>query len=114
MNEYKSYLEAKNQTETAKEWEDLKSSRDSQTSSLFKISKASSKLSLTYCGQHSCGGQNYWEAPKALTRSILDVIYDDFDMIIDKAVKKLEEKEKQALRDCKEYAENILLKISEV
>ena len=112
MSKYDDYLKAKRKTKEALEWDSKKDSIDSQNHKHFSTSIAHSSIKLMYCGQHSTGGHNYWESPECLNNAILKVIYEDYETIIKKALIKLESEEIEALKECREYAEDILKDIN--
>ena len=106
MKEYDVYLKAKADRVEAEKWHDLPNSRKDQSDS-FNMSAALGNLVLMRCGQHGCGGQNYWESPKALNAAILAVIENDPAVIV-AAIERLRDQERDALIACKASAEALM------
>ena len=114
MNKYEIYLQAKNNTKAAKEWNNLPNSKAKYRNDSFEVVLHTAILKLERCGQHfQGGGNNYWPMPKEMTNSLLEVIKENQNELFTKAINKLKEKEKQALLECRDFAEKILKNIKE-
>ena len=107
MKEYDVYLKAKADRVEAEKWHDLPNSSRKYQDDSFGMSPAHGKLMLMRCGQHVCGGTNYWESPEALNSAILAVIENDPAVIV-AAIERLRDQERDALIACKASAEALM------
>lgn len=80
----------------------------------FKISRVHCKVPmLMRCGQHTEGGQNYWESPDGLNAAILDYLVSNWESIYPVVIRIMEEKEREALINCQKYIDEMQQKIDE-
>jgi len=112
MNKYELYLKAKQARTSAEQWQALPESKHKYSQSAFDMSPAHGKLLLMRCGQHSAGGQNYWESPKELNAAILSIIARDPAVIL-AAIEMLKDQERRALVNCEEWNAGIAAAIEE-
>lgn len=107
MDYYKEYLKKKQDYREALNWNNLPNTAPGYNNSYFNISIAHCNAPLlTRCGQHTCGGKNYWESPKALNEAIKKIICKD-KTIINRAIELLKQKELQALKDCQKFIDEL-------
>ena len=110
-NKYELYLEARRNTKSAIEWNEKPNSKHKYRNDSFSVVLHTAVLKLERCGQHSCGGQNYWPMPKPMSEALLEVIKENGADLFKKAIQKLQDKETEALKDCRDFAETILKNI---
>lgn len=65
------------------------------------------------CGQHTCGGTNYWESPKALNEAIKRYVIAHWAKIYTDVFDDLKQREADALKDCQEYVDKMQKLINE-
>jgi hypothetical protein len=109
MNSYETYLDIKKAREDAEYWNNLPKGRLYQNDTMG-ISVPHCGLKLTRAGQQTCGGNNYWEAPKGLSEAILEVIAEN-PVVIESALEKLRQSERLALIACEQETRDRLADI---
>lgn len=108
MSEYIEMINAKIDTDEAIKWNELPNG-ETYCDAKFEITHTSS-ITLTRSGQQVCGGNNYWKSPEVLNKAIIEVIASD-NTIIERAIEVIKEKERQAIIDCRSFAEELLGKV---
>jgi hypothetical protein len=109
MSKYEDFLELKRNVESCCAWADLPNGKKYADSDM-KISPVHCSLTIKRMGQKYQGGDSYHNCPSLLANEILKVMSED-ESIIFKAIERLKEKEKNSLKECKEFATDILNKI---
>ena len=107
---YEKYLAAERAVSMAENWMALPHGPRYQ-GDRFDISPAHCTLKLQRAGQQSCGGQNYWEAPKELASALLRVLAKSEDMLAP-AMSVLRMTRDKALADCREYVDDLSARIA--
>jgi len=91
----------------AEQWNDLPNGRKYQNDT-FAISKPHCKApQLTRAGQHSSGGQNYWETAEGFNNAIIKHIVSDWENIYPKVLEILKKEENEALVACQSYVTDL-------
>jgi hypothetical protein len=106
--------EAKRARAQAEEWNYLPKGQ-SYSNSTFQISQAHSKAPvLVRHGQQVCGGTNYWETDKAFNDAILTHVVESWSGIYPHVLEVLIRREREALKACQAYVDEMQAAISEV
>lgn len=104
---------AKIATETAEEWNNLPDGTKYENST-FQISTAHCKApQLTRTGQQYHSGKNYWETKAEFNLTILEYIIDNWKEIYPKVLDRMKLKEREALKACKSYIDEMQRLIDE-
>lgn len=103
---YDEYQKRKAERETAEKWNALPTGTKYR-SNTFDISPAHCHIELTRVGQQIGGGQNYWETEDAFNGALIQEIVSRPD-IITAAIDRLRGREREALEQCRAFAEGIL------
>ena len=97
----------------AKEWNDLPNGK-SYCGGTFEISKDHcNPPMLTRMGQQVCGGQTYWKTENKFNDMILRYLVDNWEEHYPKIIKMMEHEERESLKKCKSYIEEMLNKIED-
>jgi hypothetical protein len=107
IKSYDKWRKSVKNTREAREWNDLPNGSRYQNDT-FSISPTHSKAPVfVRCGQQHHAGQNYWNSPKEFNDAVMEYLIENFDTISSEAIKRLEQKESEMLKGCKEFVEEM-------
>lgn len=109
LRNYEAYEVASAAREEAEKWVHL-NGKDGYNNRL-KLSPAHCKVELTIAGQLNYNADSYHHAPKKLCSTIIDIINEEFEVIMNKALKKLKDKELELLIASRKEIQEIESKI---
>ena len=107
---YERYQAAKEALRQAEYWHNLPQSKHRYNNDSFAMSPAHGCIKFMRCGQHSCGGQNYWESPKELNAAMLEVIAKD-PAVIEAGIALLRSRAQVALAECDIFAAELRIAV---
>lgn len=101
-------------TKKAKYWNDLPNGK-SYCRSTFEISKDHCVApQLVRDGQRYSGDQNYWNTEEIFNQMILKYLVDNWDEHYPKIIKMMEDQEKESLKACQSFIDELQQLINEV
>ena len=103
----KNFSDAKRAVKAAEDWNNLPCGRRYKGDN-FEISIAHCKPPmLTRAGQQNAGGQNYWETKGAFNQAILEYLVSTWDDHYPKVLEILNTKERERLKECQSYIDEM-------
>lgn len=108
------YNKAKSSRQKAKEWQDLPNCERYTKDHKFEISLAHcDPPGLTRAGQRYAGDNNYWKTESDFNKAILKYLVENWEDIYPSVLKKLKQKEQEAIQDCQSFIDDMQNMINE-
>lgn len=105
LDEYNLKKQARKNFET---WNNKPNSENKYQNSKFDISIVHCRAPiLVRAGQHCCGGKNYWETEQDTNLMILEYLVENWSSIAPDILNRLKAKEKEALKSCQIFIDEM-------
>ena len=108
---YDDYQKRKAERETAEKWNALPAGTKYRNDT-FDISSAHCSIKLVRAGQQTESGKNYWETGDAFDGALIQEIVNHPEVIV-AAIDRLRKREREALEQCRAFAEGMLADIND-